>query len=337
MPVVTRKIKNSGNPRLVQPLPATSPARSRSLRAWLAAAVKLLIIVMVLWGIRGTIVSALGDLDRSGWKASRLRPGWLVAAGALYLTGLLPAALFWRRLLRLAGQRPSLVATLRAYYIGHLGKYVPGKAMVVVLRAALVRGPQTTGTVAAVCVFVETLSLMAAGSLVACLILTIRFPDPWWLSVSAAGLMLATGIPTVPAVLQTLVRKFGVQRMHPEALTHLSGLRARNVLPGWIGLAGGWLLSGASLWATFHAAGFQSTLSPGDQWAACTAAAALSIVAGFVLLIPGGLVVREAVVLRLLAPAFGEAGALVAAILSRLVSIVAELAVSCILYSLKNR
>ena len=66
-------------------------------------------------------------------------PGWLGLAGVLYLLGLLPAGLFWHRVLLVLGQDARLGETLRAYYIGHLGKYVPGKAMVVVIRAGLIR------------------------------------------------------------------------------------------------------------------------------------------------------------------------------------------------------
>jgi uncharacterized membrane protein YbhN (UPF0104 family) len=56
------------------------------------------------------------------------------------------------------------------------------------------------------------------------------------------------------------------------------------------------------------------------------------VVLGFLSFIPGGFGVREMVLLPLLAPAFGEAGALVAAILLRLEWLVSELLVSSILY-----
>ena len=55
--------------------------------------------------------------------------GWLLPAGLLYLAGLSACALYWRRLLQHIGQRPTVAGTLRAYFIGQLGKYVPGKAL----------------------------------------------------------------------------------------------------------------------------------------------------------------------------------------------------------------
>ena len=45
--------------------------------------------------------------------------------------------MFWYRLLRQLGQRPTALAAVRAYYIGHLGKYLPGKACALLLRATL--------------------------------------------------------------------------------------------------------------------------------------------------------------------------------------------------------
>jgi uncharacterized membrane protein YbhN (UPF0104 family) len=68
------------------------------------------------------------------------------------------------------------------------------------------------------------------------------------------------------------------------------------------------------------------------EWAVGTAAAALSVVVGFLALIPAGLFVREAVILTFLAPTYGEPAALVAAVLVRLVWLLSELLVSAILY-----
>jgi uncharacterized membrane protein YbhN (UPF0104 family) len=89
-----------------------------------------------------------------------------------------------------------------------------------------------------------------------------------------------------------------------------------------------WLLQGASLWATLAAGGTTSSLAWFDQVLLCTAAMALAVVAGFLSFVPGGLLVREALLLELLSPWFGDAEALVAAILVRLVGMVGELLVA---------
>lgn len=96
------------------------------------------------------------------------------------------------------GQRPWKRASLRAYFVGHLGKYVPGKALVVVIRTALIRSRRVDATVAATSVFVETLTLMAVGALVAASILII-LSDQWQLILLAVLLMACSGLPTIPS------------------------------------------------------------------------------------------------------------------------------------------
>jgi uncharacterized membrane protein YbhN (UPF0104 family) len=63
----------------------------------------------------------------------------------------------------------------------------------------------------------------------------------------------------------------------------------------------------------------------------------MSVVAGFVSLIPGGLVVRDAVLLELLAPAVGKGPALVCALVARLVWLLSEVGISIILYPVGKR
>src|SRR5437868_2197946 len=99
-----------------------------------------------------------------------LRPGWLVGAGLLYLLGLGLSAIYWHRLLWRLGQRPSLLAAVRAYYVSQPGKYLPGKAWALFFRAGLAHeGGVGTGTAVASS-FYEVLTTMCAGVLVAAVI-----------------------------------------------------------------------------------------------------------------------------------------------------------------------
>src|SRR5262245_33653345 len=76
-------------------------------------------------------LARLGEYDL-GWH-----PGYLAAAGASYLAGLGLSAVYWHRLLHSLGQRPPGPALAWAFFFGHLAKYVPGKAMIVIVRAAI--------------------------------------------------------------------------------------------------------------------------------------------------------------------------------------------------------
>ena len=100
---------------------------------------------------------------------------WLALSGGLYLLALLPEGLFWHWALKALGQDVGLLETLRAYYIGHLGKYVPGKAMVIVLRTGLIHSQRVDTSIAVASVFLETLTMMAVGACIAVPVLAIWF------------------------------------------------------------------------------------------------------------------------------------------------------------------
>jgi hypothetical protein len=55
----------------------------------------------------------------------------------------------------------------RAYFASQLGKYIPGKAWVILIRCALINNQTTTAPVVIASTFYETLAMMAAGSLLA--------------------------------------------------------------------------------------------------------------------------------------------------------------------------
>ena len=163
-------------------------------------------------------------------------------AGLLYLVGLLPEGLFWHRSLGALGQNVPLGRTLRAYYIGHLGKYVPGKAMVVVLRTGMICGPGIDTGIAAASVFLETLTMMAVGAMLAAAILAFGYAGhgPWlWVSLA---MMVAAGIPTLPPVFSRLARLLGVGRSNPAVAAKLAQFRYRTLLWGWVIMLAGWAL-----------------------------------------------------------------------------------------------
>jgi uncharacterized membrane protein YbhN (UPF0104 family) len=296
------------------------------------AAVKLLLVAAILWGLHRTIRSALVDLEQAEWNARSLRPGWLVLSGIAYLAGLFPSSLFWHRLLRLFGQPAPVGRTIRSWYVGSLGKYVPGKATVIVLRTALLRQDGVGIGVSTATIFYETLTTMAVGAFVSGAILLVTMRDNWELALLAGALMLAAGAPTVPAIFKRLARLAGIERAAPDAIDKLDHLGWRGLGQAWLGIAVGWTLIGISIWAALCASdGYAGHLVP-SQIVLSIAAGALSVVAGFVSFIPGGLVVRDAVMLELLAPAVGQGPALVCALVARLVWLLSEVTISIILY-----
>lgn len=61
----------------------------------------------------------------------------------------------------------------------------------------------------------------------------------------------------------------------------------------------------------------------------------MSVVAGFLALIPGGFGVREIVIIEIATPVYGPTNAVVSAILMRFVSVVSDALVSIILYLIR--
>ena len=105
---------------------------------------------------------------------------------------------------------------------------------------------------------------------------------------------------------------------------------------GWLSLTVGWVLLGLSLWAVMQAIPEvdQSGLELLPDLPLFTACVSLALVAGFLSLLPGGVLVRELVVMTLIAadPKYGPLVAIVSAVLLRLTWLISELFVSGILY-----
>lgn len=314
---------------------------SPSWKAWLPAlkwTARLVILALVAFGIYKTWQDAQAKFVEHRFSPADLDGRWIAASCALYIAATLPCAWFWQQTLLAMGQRPRWWEALRAYYVGHLGKYVPGKALVVVIRAALVRSLRVDGAVAALAVFVETLTLMAVGAVIAAVILAIygQSQDQQYLTVVAVGLGLCAGIPSAPPLFRAVVARLPYVKSHPGIAPAVEGLKLGLMARGWVAMTISWLLMGLSLWATLR--GMSSvTEAPVDlivHLPLLTACISLATVAGFMSLIPGGLGVRELVVTALLVPTFGEIAAIVSAVVMRLVSLVSEVLVSTILYFL---
>ena len=305
-------------------------------KTWMVRGIKSLIAVAVVGGIAHFSHRAVGDLDRHGFSLGQVNGWWLGLSSVTYLLGMLPAGMFWHRVLHAVGQHPGWYETLRAYYLGHLGKYVPGKAMVVVLRAGLVRSQRVDTTTAAVTVFTETLTQMAVGAALAAAIIAVRFSQHWQLMLLACLLMICAGLPTVPVIFRKLVVWLKIARISPEIDEQLRGIRPSVMLHGWCANLVGWAILGFSLWAAIRALPGTATQVPWnvENHMLLTAAVALAIVSGFLSLIPGGLGVRELVLTGLLAYELqlGDLLSVVATIAIRLSWLVAELVAAGLLW-----
>ncbi len=172
--------------------------------------------------------------------------------------------------------------------------------------------------------------MMAVGATMAAGIVAVCFYKQQLLFWAAVGMALVSGLPTLPKVFRRLVRIVGLGKLPPAMMEKLDALGGRIAAIGWTLNMIGWSFLGLSLWAVLRALDV-GIPSPLDQLPLDTAAVALATVGGFVSFVPGGAVVREAVLAELMAPHLGGATALVSAILLRLSWLVAELVMAGVL------
>lgn len=272
-----------------------TPQLKKRLILFAKIAIVFAVAVWVAWELH----KSWNKIHLLAWKPDYF---WLTVSCLLYIVAYLPAALFWRNAMQSLGQKPGFYETLRAYYIGHLGKYVPGKAMVVIIRSGLLRHDRTRASVAAAAVFLETLTMMAAGAFLSALLVAVWFREIQGgnkLLIAAIGMMLLAGLPILPPVFRIITKKLGVGRNDPEIDQKLKGLRFRTLGFGWLLTSVSWLLLGLSLWATIRGIGIE-TGPLLEHLPRFVLAASLSVVLGFVLMVPAGIGVREFAMVQVL-------------------------------------
>ena len=153
---------------------------------------KAAIALLVLWGVGRQMLRTWSDLQHRE-LAIEPRPIFLLLSGVVYVAGLSCCAFFYENILSASTTPIASLPAYRAYLVSHLGKYVPGKAMVVVMRAGMSAEHGARGATAAIATFYETLVMMAAGGLIAALGFALGGPSP-----SMAVTLPALGRITMP-------------------------------------------------------------------------------------------------------------------------------------------
>ncbi len=311
----------------------TSPSAT-SLKKRVMIALKAVILLLVVAGIARAVNNGWAQLAAYDFRLTTRSAGWILLSGVFYIAALTPIGIYWFRVLRAMGQRPPFITTMRAYFLGHLGKYVPGKAMVVVLRTGALK--QTNSTVTAISVFAETLAMMAVGAFIAPAVIAVQFRDQTGFLMTSVVLMLLAGVPTFPPVFRFIVRKLKVDRVDDSVKAARDEYSWPLVFSGWASSLVGWLIMACSLWALLQAfpiAG-PTNLQPPSFTVAyprMLAAVSLAVVAGFLSLLPGGVGVRELVFNELLNEPYGAAIAMICPVLLRLTWLSFELLTAGIL------
>ncbi|MGH8868022.1 MAG: lysylphosphatidylglycerol synthase domain-containing protein [Actinomycetes bacterium] len=293
--------------------PPTRP-RARGQRLSLAVgaligAAGLVFVVRALWSDRDAVREALAEL----------RPELLFTAVVLAVLAMSSIGLAWRSLLVDVGAQVSRRSALRSYFVGQLGKYVPGGAWAVIGRGEWARREGVSRLAAYNTVALSMISAYtAAALLVAVLVPVSGMIDGDARVYGLVLLLLPAGLllmhPRVMSALVVLLRRLTGRTLGFEPPPwQTSMLLVLRQVPSWVAI-------GAVNVVLARALGW----SP-DVLDVISATAVAWIVGFLAVPVPGGIGVREAVfvaVVATLAP--GPAAAL--ALTSRLVFVVADVA-----------
>ena len=195
--------------------------RSAARIAFIVLAVALLIVTVA--RERSALAAAMQQLSFVALATSAL----------LVVAGLVAQMLSWRALFAEASSEgPSLRASAQIYYIGQLGKYVPGSIWAVVAQSELGLGHRISRSRSAVVALGALAVLVVTGTGVAAAVLSFTSPGAlssyWWaLPALPVGVFLL-----MPPVFNRLIR-VALRVTHRGAPTESIGARSLLVSSAW--------------------------------------------------------------------------------------------------------
>ena len=263
-------------------------------------------------------VGGLAYATATQWSAvtdsvSRVNVAELAVATLAMVAGTFLSMMSWRAILADLGSPLALRDSVAIFFVGQLGKYIPGSLWPVVAQMELGRQHDIPRKRSAVALLLAMLMGVTSGGLVAAG--TLPFvaggdlkPFRWAFLVPAAGLVLL--VPRVFAA----VSAFGLRLLRREPLD-------RGLSPRGLATAMAWALVQWAVWGVAAA-----TVADGASYALCLGAYALAWSAGFVVVVaPAGAGVREGAFVLLVGAVAGNGPALGVALLLRLLATVADL------------
>lgn len=244
--------------------------------------------------------------------------GWILLAIPTALLGMTLVGTPWTRAIRLVGGQASVPDTLRWYFPGQMGKYVPGGVWPVIGRGELA----VNGGLPRVVAYSSVGLSLATTYLAAVLLGIASFP-----------LAVETLSGSAPPTWVFLLLPIGLAFLHPAVLTRVVLVgervlgRAVDVrLPSWRDTVllilvhlPAWMLIGTATWCVARA------LTPAPPFSGVVFATVVSWVVGFMVIgVPGGLGVREATFAAVLGTGVVAGVAPATAIVARLVFMLAD-------------
>ncbi len=270
------------------------------------------------------------NADRLAGYFSQIR-AWAVLLSFLAVAaGYLARFAAWTRLASLFGLHAHAVKAGRAYFLSVLGRYIPGKLGLALIRIEAYR-PQPAGRVALATGTELVTALSAALILMLCGIVSAPGAFPPWLKYAApAGIALTLALlspPVLHRLAGLIFRLTGRERPgNLPGYGTMLGLTALYIIPG--------LLQGVGLYVLLVSLG---PVPPGSYLAITGVYYTAGLAGMLAVFAPGGLGVREGILMLVLPLLVPAESAIIAALLLRLVMIAAELSLAGIFGALAAR
>jgi uncharacterized membrane protein YbhN (UPF0104 family) len=277
-------------------------------------------IVIGVAGLAFVVARVVRDRDEIADALAAASPGGLIVAFVAGLAAMTLLGANWLAILRAGGAHAPWRRGLGWFFVGQLGKYVPGGIWPIVGQAELAARdgvPRSTAYRSTALSMVATLLGAAAVAALAGLVA----PSgarliPALLALGVTVVLIGLAFAPLRRVLHRLADRVTTRELRLPEGAWFAGIVARY-LPMWALFAVMTIGSAHALGASLDAELVLTLI-----YAAC-----LSWMAGFVIVgLPGGLGVREAVLISLLTGPLGAGVAVSTALISRIVSIGVDLA-----------
>ena len=270
-------------------------------------------------GIAFVATRIVRDREAIADAMSSAEVGWLVIGGAAGTIAMALIGLNWLGILRHAGVAAPWRRGMAWFFVGQLGKYVPGGIWPIVGQAELAHRDATPrGAAYSSTAMSMVTTLLGAASVAA--ITGLVTPTDHRLASAAiivllALLLAAIAVPAVGRAIDRLARRFTTRELRLPEPRWFALLVARH-LPVWFAFAGMNIFAVVALGVDVD-----TPLAVELIFVTC-----VSWMAGFVVVgVPGGIGVRETIFISMTTATLGTGVAVSAAVLSRVVSIAVDL------------
>jgi len=289
---------------------------NRRFAALYSIGIVLLALIALVYVVMALPAETLGDV-----QFHSLPPWCIPAITMMHVVFLILSADVWRRLLHaITGARIRFSEAYLQMVSLAAGKYIPGKVWGIVARTAQLRRAGVSARMSILTSVVEQSAVLFGGGFVAVFAAILVFPE-YLPAIALAGVAMLVGLVMlsrhVPEIVKWVQRRRGIE---VAPVPNIAGGRwlwlklivAYSIL---------WLITGMILSVIYFSL-FDVTVSVGNL-AALILANTIGFIVGFLAVFaPGGLGVREATTVAVLAPFFPIREALIAAILLRALIVV---------------